>query len=335
MNTYVITFTDRGEQLARRLAAALDGEWARCGRPLELSTWVEQHFHTGNGLVFVGAAGIAVRAIAPHVQSKTTDPAVVVVDDQGDFAVSLLSGHLGGANDLARQAASAIGAVPVITTATDRVGRFPVDQWARVQGLTVRNPEAIKSVSARILSGKTVRVFSEIPISGTAPSGVQLVEEPPFDVILSIHQTDGNALHLVPAIGVLGVGCKQGTTKETLDRVFGAFLRQNQLCREAIAGVTSIDRKASELGLLAFCAAINVPFETYSAEALKQVPGHFHHSEFVDRTVGVDNVCERSSVLGSGGPLYLPKYAADGVTMALSLRPFRPDWRYEAWQSSM
>ena len=122
-------------------------------------------------MVYVGAVGIAVRAIAPYVGKKWEDPAVVAVDECANFSVALLSGHLGGANDLARAISRACGAKPVITTATDVNGLFPIDQWARRQGLRVENPRAIQAVSARLLAGGTVRLGCPWPIQGETRQG--------------------------------------------------------------------------------------------------------------------------------------------------------------------
>ena len=138
MTCAYLAFTDTGLALAKRLAAALPGSVARCGQDgTSLAEWTGVQFVQSDALIFVGAAGIAVRAIAPHCKSKTTDPAVVVVDECGRFAVPILSGHLGGANDLARIIAAVCGAVPVITTATDAHGIFAVDEWAKHQNCTV------------------------------------------------------------------------------------------------------------------------------------------------------------------------------------------------------
>ena len=125
MNCAYLAFTAKGLALAQQLAQTCPGSVSRCGLGgVTLAGWTAQQFAAADALVFVGAAGIAVRAIAPHCQSKATDPAVVVLDECGRFAVPLLSGHLGGANDLACRLAAACGAVPVITTATDANGVF-------------------------------------------------------------------------------------------------------------------------------------------------------------------------------------------------------------------
>ena len=328
MNIRLISFTDRGQRLANHLAEGLNGTAMRCGQPLSLDDWTKDGFSSADALIFVGAAGIAVRAIAPYVRSKLHDPAVVVVDETGTFAVSLLSGHLGGANDLTRQVARLCGAIPVITTATDRNGVFSVDSWARMQGCTVENPRRIKEISARLLSGETVKIASDWPIAGAIPDGVELTETRDYDVHVTLTKTEESALRIIPKIAVLGVGCKLDTPQETIEQAFSELCDQENLCPEAFGLVCSIDRKADEPGLLAFCKTHNLPFVTYSAEQLMQVEGEFSASPFVRQITGVDNVCERSAVLGSGGTLFVKKRAGNGVTMAAALNPFHPDWRW-------
>ncbi|MDO5399564.1 MAG: cobalt-precorrin 5A hydrolase [Eubacteriales bacterium] len=326
MRLYCLAFSDRGMALARTLAEALGGTAQRCGQDLPLKQWTQDHFLEGNGLVFVGAAGIAVRAIAPWVKSKATDPAVVAVDERGQFAVALLSGHLGGANDLARRIAAVLGATPVITTATDAGGIFAVDEWARCQGFTVADPAGIKPVSAALLAGRTVRVRSAFPIAGEPPAGV-LLTEGAGDVTVDIRP--GPGLNLIPRVLVLGVGCRRGTTRAALEAALDGLLDQTGIDPRAVFRAATIDLKAGEPGLLEFCQAHGWPLETYSAEDLARVPGHFSASDFVSRTVGVDNVCERSAVLASGGTLFWEKTAGGGVTMALAMAPCLPDWRWK------
>lgn len=329
MNLRLLAFTDRGEALARRLAGDLPGGRAeRCGRPLGLEAWTAEAFSRADGLIFIGAAGIAVRAIAPHVRHKTADPAVVVVDEAGRFAVPILSGHLGGANDLARKIAALCGAEPVITTATDVHGLFAVDEWARRQGCRVANPAAIKTVSSRILAGETVGVCSPWPVAGTPPPGVVPAEAEDCHVLLTVRREAGDALRLVPAVAVLGVGCRKGTTRAALEDAFSRLLEGSGLDPLAFYKACSIDLKAEEPGLKAFCRAHGLPLETFSAQALRAAEGVFSPSDFVLGVTGVDNVCERSAALGSGGRLHVKKQAGNGVTMAVALAPFSPDWRW-------
>ena len=137
MKIRIISFTDRGERLAGQLAKKLPGDAMRCARPLSLDEWTRQGFSEADALIFIGAVGIAVRAVAPFLRNKAADPAVVVMDEAAGHVISLLSGHLGGANDLTRRIASICGADPVITTATDVEGVFAVDAWARTQGCVI------------------------------------------------------------------------------------------------------------------------------------------------------------------------------------------------------
>ena len=223
MTRAYLAFTETGLALAKRLSAALPGSVARCGQDgVSLAEWTSAQFVQSDALIFVGAAGIAVRAIAPHCKSKTTDPAVVVVDECGRFAVPILSGHLGGANDLARAIAAVCGAVPVITTATDAHGIFAVDEWAKHQNCMVLEPERIKLVSGKLLAGQPVYYRADFPVTGTVPAGLFPADTPEkADFALTLCPT-GQALHLVPRIGVLGIGCKRGTSAETLEVAFAA-----------------------------------------------------------------------------------------------------------------
>ena len=329
MKLAYLSFTEKGRQLAGRLAAALGGTAQRCGASCSLEAWTAAHFSQSDGLVYVGAAGIAVRAIAPHLKSKTTDPAVVVVDECARYAIPILSGHLGGANDLARAIGRVCGAIPVLTTATDVNSVFAVDEWAKRQNCLVLNPERIKTVSAKLLAGGTVTVQSSWPIAGQPPWNVCQTEDRGADVLLDIHPGTGEKLHLVPRIAVLGVGCKKNVSFQMLEAALAAFLERTGVCEQAISAVASIDLKKNEPGLLDLCAAHGWPLKTYPAEQLRAVEGQFTPSAFVQGVTGVDNVCERSAVLASGGTLCQGKTARDGITMALALAPYQPNWRWQ------
>lgn len=339
METVYLCFTEKGRRLATRLAEALGGTVKGFGRGDKKGTggsagdWMAENFSRVDSIVFIGAVGIAVRLIAPHVRSKVSDPAVVVVDEGGGFAVSLLSGHIGGGNDLARRIAETCGAVPVITTATDINGVFAVDEWAKRQGFHILNPERIKDVSSSLLSGKEIDIRCDADISGDAPEGVRQTRNGPCDVAVSIlkdaEREGAKHLILVPRIAVLGIGCRRGASREQIEGCFYHMLEETGIYEEAICGAASIDLKKDEKGLLEFCESRGLTFTMYTAEELNAAEGEFSSSEFVRSTTGVDNVCERSAVLCSQGELYIKKQAKDGVTMALALKDFAPDWRWK------
>lgn len=327
MTIAYLSFTERGKELAERLRATFGGE-ATCTRDapgLTLSRWTADNFPVRRALVYVGAVGIAVRAIAPYLRGKTVDPAVVAVDECGRFAVPLASGHLGGANALARDIAALTGGTAVITTATDLRGAFAVDEWARRQNCAVIHPSAIKTVSAKVLASGTVRVRTAFPIDGDPPDGVTLSDA---DADIWVDVRRHGPLSLSPRVLVLGVGCRRGTARETLARRFSALCETYDLWPEAFAAAATIDLKAREPGLLAFCDERGWPLHTFSADELRQVPGTFTASAFVERRTGVENVCERAAVRLSEGELLVKKYAGEGVTLAVARRSIRLDWSW-------
>lgn len=322
----IAAFTPRGTELGRLLAGELGASLALTGREdFSLSIWTAEQFPKREALIFIGAAGIAVRAIAPHLRHKAEDPAVLCVDELGAYVIPLLSGHLGGANALAQRLAALTGGEAVITTATDLNGLFAVDLWAKRQNMAVVNPERIKSVSAKLLRGERVRIDCPWPVAGERPHLVEMGN--PGDACVCCRRTDGNALLLAPRIVMLGIGCRRGTTKEQLELSFARFCDERGLLPQAVAAAVSLDLKQDETGLLAFCRAHDWPLRFYSADKLKAVPGTFSASPFVERTTGVDNVCERAAAC-EGGKLIEKKYAAEGVTFAAAEGPFTPDWSW-------
>lgn len=327
MNTAVIAFTARGAQLGVKIAQTLGGSihvtdrlapetgLPPCGG---LAQWTGEQFRQSQALIFVGACGIAVRAIAPYVKDKFTDPAVLSVDEQGRFVVPLLSGHVGGGNALAQQVAAITGGTAAISTATDVNGVWAVDVWAKGQGLRLGSRPLAKQVSARLLEGKPVGFCSDVPVEGALPQGLTDTME-----AVNIHVTakeDGgeNTLVLTPKMLVLGIGCRRGTPRESIEAAVSHALAGYN--RAAVAGVASIDVKANEPGLLAWCEGQGLTLTTYDAQTLAALPGDFTPSAFVAQTVGVDNVCERG-VVAMGATLIRKKQAQNGVTVAVGQLP--------------
>ena len=319
-----VAFTARGRALAETLRASLGGTLAEEG--VSLADWTAENFPERQALIFVAAAGIAVRAVAPHVKSKAEDPAVLCVDEYGRHVIPLLSGHLGGANALARRVAALTGGEAVITTATDLNAVFAVDLWAARQGLYIPEPEKIKRVSSKLLRGEDVTLACPYPIRGAAPEHVVLADE--GEVLVSWRELPHEGLRLVPKNLCLGIGCRRGTDAETLEAAFAAFCHKRGVRSDAIRGAASIDLKQHETGLLAFCKAHAWECAFYSAGELRALDGDFTASAFVEAQTGVDNVCERAAYLRCGGALVEKKYAASGVTFALAEYPTELDWSF-------
>lgn len=327
MKLSCICFSQAGQLLAETVLPRLRADWSydiTCGygpEKRDLSQWTGEMFAAADALLFIGAAGIAVRAIAPHVKSKLHDPAVVVMDEAGRYAVSLLSGHIGGANHLTRCLAELSGGEAVVTTGTDVHGVLALDAWASEQNMEILNPEKIKGLSARLLRGDTITVFSDVPIQGPVPGEIVLTQVPDnADVLISHYfYSDFNGLHLVPRCVALGVGCRQGGSATAIRKLLLETCTAARILPTAICGVYSIDRKAEEPGILAVCKQMGVKLVIYSSNQLNLVKGCVSQSDFVKTITGVDNVCERAA-LAEGGKLLVPKIARDGVTVALALR---------------
>lgn len=314
-----VAFTRAGASLASRLARDLTPNVRvfapdRCSGdgqeflpvPGTVNEWAKEWFDRKrtDALVFVSATGIAVRAIAPCLRDKATDPAVVVMDDQGQNVISLLAGHMGGANELARRIAALTGGRAVITTATDVHGIEAADSWAVENDCAVENVEAVKSVSAAMLDARPD------PCVGVAITDESIV--PPWPV----------TLWLRPRVLTLGVGCRRGTAKKALEAAVGDFLDGAGASPLSLSAVASLDRKRDEPAIVDFCRERGLEFLTFGAEELSRVEGAFSSSQRVLEVTGVDNVCERAAVLAAGerAVLLRSKMLYAGITLALARR---------------
>lgn len=359
MRTAVISFTKKGRALSEKIRNVLNADdeirlytgQKKAGETereyldahgiwfLEtpLAEWAGEQFEQKNALIFVGACGIAVRAIAGAVRDKLKDSPVLVVDECGQYVIPILSGHVGGANEIAERLASRLSATAVITTATDVNGKFAVDVFARDHALAILDRRGIAKISAKVLEEEPVTV-------SVAPKFYGLLKELPEEFVQETYPPDGQTdlvistekealahavLPLKPKEYVLGIGCKKGKTEDEI----AAFIRENLdalgITEEDVAGIFSIDQKKEEAGIVGWSAHQAVSYDTFSAETLMRVSGEFSSSDFVKKTVGVDNVCERSALAGcaklsgangtaGNGILVIKKQARDGITLAVA-----------------
>ena len=291
-----------------------------------LDMWTAKNFACSDALIFVGAAGIAVRAIAPQVKEKTEDPAVVVVDELGRYAISLLSGHLGGANLLARAVAGVIRAEAVITTATDINERFSVDTFAKDNGLYIEDMKLAKEISAAVLRDEKIGFISDTKVRGNMPDCLIRCEDIKQRQKLNIYIgrreiTFKDTLNLRPRPYVLGIGCRRGKPLEELEQAAVSAAQKAGIRMEDIGTIASIDLKQDEEGLLQLCRKYKMKSRFYTASRLMSLEGSFSPSAFVSKITGADNVCERAAVAASeGGALIDKKRSLCGVTTALALK---------------
>lgn len=306
-----------------------------------IAEFVGNWFEQTDAILFICATGIAVRSIAPYITHKSKDPAVLVMDERGNYCISLLSGHLGGANFLTEKIADLTGAVPVITTASDVEHKFSVDTFAREQELTIENWNLAKQVSVSVLEEHTIGFVS---YKGRNEEKVPLIEQletkllqltkgvvEPYEMDtlnLSIDYIKEafhmqNCLCLIPKVLVLGIGCKKNTSLEQVKEAVRKSFWENNLYPAAISKVASIDLKKEEPALVAYCHEKNLSFVTFSAKELAAVKGDFDSSSFVESVTGVDNVCERSALAACGewgGNIIVRKSVYDGVTIGVAVK---------------
>ena len=269
-----------------------------------------------DAIIFVGATGIAVRAIAPFIHGKAVDPAVLVIDEAGRYVISLLSGHLGGANALARTAATLIEAEPVITTATDAESAFAVDTFAKENGFLLTDLRKAKEVSAKVLRGEKLRIYSDIPmerlVQRPARHEAELVPAQDIDradIVISYqthilkpaeNSSQAIGLRLIAKRVHVGLGARKGVTQAEVAAAVATCLEDAGIDPRAVVALASIDLKKQEAGILAYSYECGVPFVTYTAEELRTVEGAFAGSSFVQSVTGVANVCERAAAYAAG-----------------------------------
>ncbi|MSS62508.1 cobalt-precorrin 5A hydrolase [Velocimicrobium porci] len=352
MNVSIISFTSAGSRLSVQIKETLTKEGMFCEaytnkryaknsllkeRKGSLFEWTKSQFFKVDAIIYIGATGIAVRSVAPFLVNKKNDPAVIVIDEKGTFVISLLSGHLGGANRLTELIATKIKAVPVITTATDINQLFAVDVFAKKNKLLIKSFPLAKEISAALLDKKEVGLVCDFPVEGTVPKELKWIQETEnsllskkmeLGICISARERKEapfqKTLYLIPPIVTLGIGCKKGTGKEVIEELAERSLYECGYSWNSVEQIASIDLKKEEEGLCQMAKEHGILFRTFQKEMLAQLIGEFTESDFVEQVTGVSNVCERSAVLGSkNGRLVQKKRAENGVTVAIAER----DWR--------
>ena len=336
MRINVIAFTSSGCRTALRLRDRMPDEdiGVFCKTSAETSGvrriddvrgFVKESFAVCDALVFIGATGIAVRYIAPYIVSKDVDPAVICMDERADYTVSLLSGHIGGGNELTLRIAGLMDSVPVVSTATDINGRFSVDTFAVRNSLRISDLRTAKDISSAVLRGEEVGFDSDLPVSGGLPEGLVRKDSGRLGICISRNgrRPFGETLVLTPMDIILGIGCRKGTDPEKLSRFVRDTLEEDGIDPVRVNSVCSIDVKKDEHAITDLARGLKVPFRYYTAEQLNSLDGEFTGSDFVKRTVGVDSVCERSAVY-RGGELIRKKTPREGMTIAIARMDIEP-----------
>lgn len=296
-------------------------------------THVHKVFHDYEGHIFVMATGIVVRVIAPLLRDKIRDPAVVVLDEKGRHIISLLSGHLGGANGLAKKVAKILGATPVITTATDVHGVKAFDTVAVDKDLWIENPDSIKALNSALLGKKKIYLID--PMKIISP----FYEDIPFIKVLEdfslIQENTGSCpavyvgdqiipaqpglLIMRPLTLVVGIGCNRGTDFEELRDGLETVFEKFKLSMKSLRNLATIELKKDEKGLIKLGKTLDVPIRYFSSRELGFVKGLENPSQMVKKYTGTEGVCEAAVLLSAGAErLLIPKQIFKNMTLAVA-----------------
>lgn len=328
----IVAFTENGKKIQDDIKKGFsDCEFITYEKPERLRSFTDRAWKESGAIIFVSATGIAVRMIAPLVKAKDKDPAVVVIDDGAKHVISLLSGHLGGANALTEKIAELLGSDPVITTSTDVNDKFAVDVWTEENGLYIINKIMIKFISSAILRGEKPGFVSELQVEGKIDKDLMQINTgekkeslPETGIVVSVDQEKKpfkKTLNAVPKIITLGLGCRKNKDPDEFEESVLKILREQKISIKAVRKMASIDLKKDEECMLRFSEKYEIPFETYTADELNTVEGSYQASDFVKKITGTDNVCERSAKkasTGSNGEIILKKESYNGMTMAIA-----------------
>lgn len=332
MRTAIISVSTKGAHLGQRIKAlvAPHGEcYEKIGRQSgreamyfeSLKPHIERIMREYDQVLFIMAIGIVVRMIAPYIEHKSKDPAIVVMDEAGYHTISLLSGHLGGANEWTQTIALAIDSDPVITTATDVNGLPAPDVWARKEGFVVDDFQTLIAVNAAIVAGERVTYYIDdslphwerLVASGKDHVGVHSdvrtfnssnaidSEAPRVVVTDTVIATATNQLILRPKTYTMGIGCRRDTPKELILDAIIQSLDRWKLSPKSVLTAASVVVKSDEVGLLEAVQELGWPIVFFEQEELAQVIETYHlkESTFVKGTIGVGNVCETTALLAA------------------------------------
>ncbi len=340
----LFTLTPGGQQVANKLRAHLPMQCYCSEKYLQegFTPFVEsfkntlgQAFLRDSAIIVVGACGIVVRTIAPLLQDKFTDPAVLVIDEKGKHVISLLSGHVGGANELARYLSHLIGAKAVITTSTDVNQTCSFDLLARQMCAdTIDFRVATKTINQLLVSGKKVGIIVDpflanqfdfdihsFDIRGLTVVDDANVEQSELDALIDVSMQSVRptwsvpTFQLIPKRLVAGIGCRRGVEPELLESLFTSQLQALNIHPKALSIIGSIDVKRNEEAIVSLAKAYDVPFEVFSADELNQCADRFPRSEFVEKTVGVGAVSQPTAWLLSNGTLLGETIKQQGITI--------------------
>ena len=318
MKIGILAITEGATKLAQKLSQQLPDATVINDKK-KFSASLTEAWSKYDALICIMATGIVVRSLPPLIKDKKTDPCVLVMDEKGRFVISLLSGHLGGANELSKQVAKITSGLAVITTASDVLGHTALDIWARDHDLRVADKKLFTTAMASLVNNRTVKVFSDVELPSW-PADFSMVDDPASaDLIISFRaQVNDKRPHLYPRNLVAGMGCNRGTEASAFAEALADLCQEHNLNQASFRNLASIDLKNDEKGLLEFAKQNRYPIDFYNKEQLNHVPD-IVASAAVFKATGAQGVAEPAAILSSGnGQLIIGKQKWQDVTIAVA-----------------
>ncbi len=316
--------TRNGRYLAERLSAFFPGAKILPYSSIKKHDLLKKYWQKGRGLIFIMATGIVVRTIAPHLKEKASDPAIVVMDESGNSVISLVSGHLGGANRLASYISKMIGAKPIITTASDNLGLVPFDIWVFEKGLIPESKDSLKRAQSKLVDTGILKIFTDILVSDWPKGLMETKDINKADVIISykLYTESKPILRLFPKVLCLGVGCNRGIKSNILIEKAITFLKEHKLSLYSLSSIATIDIKKDEKAIIELAEYLGVPLKFFNASELDKIPVT-SGSDIVLKAVGTKAVAEPAAILaakdeGYNAELIIPKEKRGEVTFAIT-----------------
>jgi len=328
MKTAIIAITEGGKNLAENINAQLPDSFVDKRDQTVFAKIIDCWEQGVDAIICIMATGIVVRALATLCFDKTKDPCVLVLDEKGQFVISLLSGHLGGGNRLAKELATLLGAQPVITTASDVTGHTALDLFAAKNSLVVEDSKKLTEKSAKLINTGNLSVYSDcefdvLPADFTLAHIADLADVIISDRILS----DNQSLILRPCALTVGIGCNRGTESKDFVSAVSEIFADNSLNLQSISSFASIDLKQDEQGMLDFAAAEKRKITFYTKDQLNSVEG-VSFSAVVFKATGAKGVAEPAAILAAetplgSGTLIVRKRKWKDVTVAVATKQIR------------
>ncbi|WFA10254.1 cobalt-precorrin 5A hydrolase [Tissierella sp. Yu-01] len=342
MKLACLSFTDKGYVLGEQLANLHSTKYfiehfSNSRIEGGIRSFINRSWSKYDGFIFISATGIAVRMIASYIKNKAKDPAIIVIDDMAKFVISLLSGHLGGANKVAEWIADEIGVTPVITTASDNRGIDSVDVFAQRNNYHIEDMKSVKEITSMMVNGKRIGIYTEDE-KMINYDNIEIIEDlSNLDVTLDgaiivtsvkdIGEINIPFTILRPKNINIGIGCRKGIETEVIVEAIEAALMGKNISVKSLRTIGTVEVKKFEVGIIKAAEHFGCSLKIFGIDDIEQIENKFQKSQFVKDTIGVYSVSEPCAYL-LGGEMITRKSRFNGVTISIS------KWR-KKWQNYM